>query len=237
MTSLQKTIQFELKKNASLENKKKYEWYFKHVIQFYGLKSPEIQKIFREFWKEISPLSLEKQIELAFSLFSSEFAEDKQFAILILQKQAKKLPISIITDLEPLIDKYVYDWATCDTFSSKVIRHLIARDKSVEKRVISWKDAACLWRQRAATISFLSVARHGKHNREILQICRTTITNPERFVQLGTGWVLRELSLADLDLVVKFIKKNYHHFSREGLRYAIEKMDEPLRKEILQYKN
>jgi hypothetical protein len=46
---------------------------------------------------------------------------------------------------------------------------------------------------------------------------------------------LRELSLHDLKLVVDFIKKNYRHFSREGLRYAIEKMDNKLKKQLMDY--
>lgn len=55
----------------------------------------------------------------------------------------------------------------------------------------------------------------------------------ERFVQLGVGWVLRELSLADLKLVTKFIEKNKRHFSREGLRYATEKMSKRDKESIL----
>jgi hypothetical protein len=47
--------------------------------------------------------------------------------------------------------------------------------------------------------------------------------------------VLRELYLADPDNVVEFIKDNYDHFSREGLRYAIEKMPDDLKTELLYY--
>ena len=46
---------------------------------------------------------------------------------------------------------------------------------------------------------------------------------------------MRELSVADEDVVIDFIRENYRQFSREGLRYAIEKMDEGLRKELLSY--
>jgi len=61
------------------------------------------------------------------------------------------------------------------------------------------------------------------------------IKNNERFVQLGAGWVLREMSLSDLDRVVAFIKDNYDKFSREGLRYAVEKMPQLLKKELMDY--
>jgi len=62
------------------------------------------------------------------------------------------------------------------------------------------------------------------------------VRDSQRFVQLGVGWVLRELSLADHDLVVNFIKSNYAYFSREGLRYAIEKMSGAQRTKLLSHK-
>ena len=46
----------------------------------------------------------------------------------------------------------------------------------------------------------------------------------ERFAQTGTGWVLRELGLAEPARVVAFIEANLATFSSEGLRYATEKM-------------
>ena len=57
--------------------------------------------------------------------------------------------------------------------------------------------------------------------------------NDERFVQLGLGWVLRELYLADRDLVLSFLAAHYGELSREGLRYAIEKMPAELQMRLL----
>jgi len=82
----------------------------------------------------------------------------------------------------------------------------------------------------------VKLARFGNHTDQIIKISSTCVKSTERFVQLGNGWVLRELSLADLDLVVKFIKENYENFSREGLRYAIEKMETKLRTKLMKFK-
>jgi len=81
----------------------------------------------------------------------------------------------------------------------------------------------------------VKLARLGNHTDPIIRICSTCVKSSERFVQLGNGWVLRELSRADLNLVVNFIKENYKKFSREGLRYAIEKMDNKLRTKLMKY--
>lgn len=234
--NIKSKIHQEISKIAKKENKQNYERYFKNVIKFYGLKTPDLKEIFKKIWPDIKKYDLNNQISLAFELFQSDYSEDKSLAIKILDKNSKYLPLTIISDLERIIDKHVYDWATCDMLSGRVLRYLIVRDKNVVKQIINWKKAKNNWRNRAAAVSFVNLARHGDYNKEIIEICQTNIKNPERFVQLGTGWVLRELSLADLDLVVSFIKKNYRYFSREGLRYAIEKMNSKLKKELLEFK-
>lgn len=52
---------------------------------------------------------------------------------------------------------------------------------------------------------------------------------------MGVGWLLRELSLADLKLTKTFIKENYNYFIREGLRYATEKMKQSDKTSIMNY--
>jgi len=143
-------------------------------------------------------------------------------------------------------------WATCDTISSKVFSEMVKiEEKNSAKKgktksengiplstvpiLISWKDSANYWQQRASCVSFVKLAKTGKYTNSIMEICKTCVKSPERFVQLGNGWVLREVSVIDLGLVVGFIQENYNSFSREGLRYAIEKMNEDLRQKLLKY--
>ncbi|MDD2716900.1 MAG: DNA alkylation repair protein [Candidatus Wallbacteria bacterium] len=226
-----------LKSQADPKVAANYEQYFKKVIRFHGLKTPEIRNLFSEYYsKSIKTMPFDEQIELAYRLFESKYAEEKSFGIGILKKNLKKLDHSHIKDFEPIIDKHIYDWGTSDSLSGKIISRMIEAHPEYGKLLIPWKDAKCLWRQRSACVSFVNVARFGKHNDTIIKIGSACVKNPERFVQLGLGWMLRELSLADLDLTIKFIKANYRHFSREGLRYAIEKMEPDLRQEMLAFK-
>jgi 3-methyladenine DNA glycosylase AlkD len=193
------------------------------------------------------------QISFAIHLMKSKFAEEKFLAIDIFQLQVKKISLKknneklnesiiIIINTNELINQidkelfqgeHIYDWGTCDSFSSKVIAELIKKDKSITFIIKQWKDSSNCWQQRSSCVSFVKLARFGEFNETIIEIVSKTINNNYRFVQLGTGWVLRELSLNDLDLVKKFIRNHYMKFSREGLRYAIEKMDSKLRKELL----
>jgi 3-methyladenine DNA glycosylase AlkD len=76
-------------------------------------------------------------------------------------------------------------------------------------------------------VAFVNEAPHGRYDREILAICRALLRNRDGFVQLGMGWVLRELFLADGSLVLEFLRRHYPLINREALRHAIEKMPEP----------
>ena len=96
---------------------------------------------------------------------------------------------------------------------------------------MDWRDANNLWQRRAAGVAFISLAKHGDDNfpgfvEMMLETCAVTIYSAERFAQTGTGWVLRELSVADCDSVARFIEQHAALFSAEGMRYATEKMPE-----------
>nr|CAG4711071.1 unnamed protein product [Naegleria fowleri] len=227
--------------------------YFKHA--------PILDKCWKESLRE--PLqtkfpNVSDQLKVAYELMKSKYFEEKNVGIKILAGNVSKIipkrkkkkndgeknsdddelnGLKVITDLDEQVfqDEHVYDWGTCDSLSSQVICELIKRDSSLGQVVQQWKDSSNLWKQRSACVSFVKIAKHEEFNDIILDICKTTVQNKERFVQLGTGWVLRELSLADLDAVTNFIKQNYSHFSREGLRYAIEKMDSKLSAKLLAY--
>lgn len=57
-----------------------------------------------------------------------------------------------------------------------------------------------------------------------MKTCAATVQHEERFAQTGTGWVLRELSHAEAERVIKFVEKHARYFSTEGLSYAIAKL-------------
>lgn len=64
-------------------------------------------------------------------------------------------------------------------------------------------------------------------------LCKECLKYDERFNQLGMGWLLREMYLADPKGVDAFIRQHYSSFTREALRYAIEKMPEEERTALL----
>ena len=173
------------------------------------------------------------------SLLEGSHGETKLLGVYLLGVPANLKTIReeprVIEILGGLIERHVQDWATCDGLSSQVVRKLIATNPDYAPKVQLWCTSSNSWKQRASCVSFVCLARHGEYDKVILDIAENAIQNNERFPQLGVGWVLRELSLADESAVVTFIKDHYNEFTREGLRYAVEKMDKSLQKELLNY--
>jgi len=197
-----------------------------------------LKNIFNSIYKsDLANLSLDHKLDVSKTLLSSVYAEEKKFAIMLLRKDVKLLERTHLPLFAQWIDAYVYDWGTSDSLSS-LFGDMMKRSPEADeiaKDIAEWKNASSLWRQRSSCVSFVTIAKHGNYNDLIENICASCIKNSERFVQLGVGWVLREVSLSDKQRVVKFIKNNYLSFSREGLRYAIEKMDSLSRSKLLNY--
>lgn len=231
-----KQIKQQLKKHQDATNAAGMAKYFKGVLKFHGIKMPELKQIFSDIYKQyISQEDISQQIKLAYKLIESNYGEEKKFGVMLLQKNLKYLNAQHISEIADVIENHVYDWATCDGLSGSLIGKMIRRDPSLSKSTYAWRNSSNLWLQRSSCLVYLPTARLGNHNEQIIKTCKVCVQNSERFVQLGVGWILRELSLADLDLVVEFIKANYNYFSREGLRYAIEKMKPQLRQKLLNY--
>jgi 3-methyladenine DNA glycosylase AlkD len=235
MHPLATTIRKALVQLSDIPTKEGAERYFRGVIPFHGVKTPALNTLYRKLQPELKALSIAEALDLAEALLSAPFAEEKGMAIRLLNSRRKELDLAFLERFEPTFRTHVFDWGTADGLSGKVFRYLIERgEKKLINRIVLWRNDSSLWMQRMAAVSFVCLARHGAVTAEVLKVCSTTIKNPERFAQLGTGWVLRELWLAEPERVEAFIETHYHRFSREGLRYAIEKMPKIQQKLILE---
>jgi len=212
--------------------KASYQWYFKGAVRFLGIKTPGIRKVAREVEPMLKGRPISQLVDECFRLLRSTWAEEKHVGIALLGRNVSRLPRRFLQDFEPVFDRSVHDWGTCDHVASRILRPLLALP-TARKRVVRWRMARWPWRQRAAAVAFVNEACHGQYNREVLTVCRVLVKNRDRFVQLGMGWVLRELFLTDRKAVLQFLEQHYPLVNREALRYAVEKMPRPLQRRVL----
>lgn len=251
-SALAASIISALKSQANPTKAKGQQAYFKNVVQFYGLASGDVQEVAKRHFSAARDLvateGRQALYEVVKTLAPSEYHEQKQMMTwlmnMTLEKKPFKLGMEDLTFLgkEVFDARHAYDWATVDTLCGRVLHYVLINegnnsDSPASIELQNWAKTSSdnLWKQRASCVAFVKLAKHGHHDDAIMEIASHCIQNKERFVQLGVGWMLREMFLSDGSRVVNFITSNYPSFSREGLRYAIEKMDEPLKNQLLRY--
>ena len=128
----------------------------------------------------------------------------------------------------------------CDWFCVKVLGPLAqGQGEDCAHAIVEWRHGENLWQPRASGVAFVSLASSGEANFDgftdmLLEICAAMVQHKERFAQTGTGWVLRELSLAEPERVADFVETCRDDLSGEALRSAIKKMPGQLKKRLTQ---
>ncbi|CAD8115851.1 unnamed protein product [Paramecium sonneborni] len=220
---MKQAIQKALIEIANPKKGKEISKYMKNVLPFRGLQQPEIAKVFNIFKDEIKEMEDDQKYEIADFLMRQEYGEDKKIALMIAEKMKFDFQRIKLTE-KWFIDGHIKEWATADTYCGRVLKRFVI-DKENAKLMLEWAKHENLWIRRSSCVGFVTLARKKVCDMDLLyKICQENIIHQERFNQLGTGWLLREMSLVDLKGVIEFIEKNIKYFSSEGLRYAYEKM-------------
>lgn len=209
--------------------------YLKGAVECRGVRMPATREAVKAERAALAALTHAGRMDAARALLRSRYAEDKAAGVQIMRAWHKDITRAELAAIGPLIDENVTEWATADALAS-CVGGVVWRDETDACAAVvrAWKDAPCLWRQRVACVSFVTLARRSTRFHGVIEeICESCVDSDERFVQLGVGWVLREVGVLDLPRAVAFVRRRYHSMSREGLRYAIEKMRPPLRKAIM----
>ncbi len=228
-------IQKEIQELAKPSNKTAIEKYMKNVQTYRGVKTPELKGIvFKSAWDEhMKDMTPEDKKEIAHILLSQAHGEDKYIGMMLFDRMKKHVTHDDVKRIEKLFkDGTLVGWANTDTVCGYIFKHWVTGNVDNMKYVCGWKNSDCLWLQRASCVTFVTLAKHGDKApnftgfmKMLDETCERTIQNQERFAQLGTGWLLRNIGTADKKQLFDFLERNMTHFSREGLSYAIEKLN------------
>lgn len=93
-----------------------------------------------------------------------------------------------------------------------------------------------LWEQRIAIVSTLDLIRNDIFT-PTLTLCDLLITHPHDLIHKAIGWMLREVGKKDQTTLTDYLDRNYSLLPRTSLRYAIERLPEPVRQYWLKRKS
>lgn len=129
---------------------------------------------------------------------------------------------------ESWLQKYVHDWAVCDTFCATVLKAYFVQFPDEIQKMSVWLTAQNPYMRRAAAVALIYFEPNG-HLQLRLQRAKDLMYDEDLLVQKGYGWLLKKTSQKFPQEVYNFVIKHKKVMPRLALRYAIEKLPKQLR--------
>ncbi|TFG96258.1 DNA alkylation repair protein [Candidatus Thorarchaeota archaeon] len=221
-----KHIHTDLITQSDPYRKEKIAGYLKtSSLKFIGVELPDIHKIVT---RNIKGVNLDDMPELMDELWKIETFETRLAAIDIMKEYGKKGPIDIAMSMA---DRWIDDadtWAITDPLCSPTIGSMIIRDSKVESILDSWKSSENFWRRRCSVLPYLYLTLKTQYKLEyakkILEVVTPHISDSEFFVGKAVGWVLRELSKREPELVRNYFEKYNDKMTKLVIRAGMKKL-------------
>ena len=195
---------------------------------FWGIKVPETRQVAKAY--RSMPL-----VELGI-IMKNPVHEVRLCGLMVLIEQfnkAKEADKKRIIDFYLSHTQYINNWDLVDLSCYKILgNYLLDKPRDVLYRMAKSKN---MWEQRIAIVSTLAFIRNYEFD-DTLAISEVLLDHRHDLIHKAVGWMLRELAKKDEFAMLQFIEKHYNRLSRTTLRYAIERLPEEQRKNILQGK-
>jgi 3-methyladenine DNA glycosylase AlkD len=215
-------IRNDLINSADPATQKTFQRFFKEEVRYYGVKVPAVGKIAKKYWKEIKVRDKKEIFSLCEELYKSGYCEEafvvSSWAHLLADRYEKE-------DFQVFrhwIDAYISNWADCDSFCNHTMGDFIEKFPEYIDELKRWTKSDNRWMRRAAAVSLIVPAKHGKFLKEAIEIADLLLTDDDDLVRKGYGWLLKEASRNHPKEVFDFVMQNKKKMPRTALRYAIE---------------
>ena len=226
----------DLKKHIDLPYKKGSEIVFKGPDQTrrcLGVRVPNIRKIGKTYYKQISHLSKKEVFEICEQLLEKKYMETHIIAFAWAFAKKSEYELSDFARFERWIKNYVHNWATCDDFCTHAMGSLIHMYPELIEKTKKWRSSKNRWLRRAAAVSLIYPIKKQNILNDIFSCADELLMDEDDLVQKGYGWMLKVASSQYYNEVFKYVLKHKKNMPRTALRYAIEKYPKEMRKHAM----
>lgn len=196
---------------------------------FLGVTVPDQRKVAKDFAPKIT-------LEELSQLINSPYHEERLTAIFILVskfEKAKKEPIiqQKIVDfyLEHL--QFVNNWDLVDSSCYKILGRFSFENNN-DNLLRDLSISTDMWHKRIAVVGTMFYIKKGQFELT-KEFVERNLLHPHDLMHKANGWLLREMGNKNESELLSFLNLHYQKMPRTCLRYAIEKLDEPLRQDYL----
>lgn len=233
MDPLISRIRTELEQNADPELQQSSQRFFKEGIRCYGMKTKTVTAIAKKYGKEVKARPKQEIYALCEELFRSGYIEESGIAANWTYALSGRYDRDDLVLFRRWIEAYVTNWAACDTFCNHTLGDFMDQYPECIAALKEWTQSENRWMRRAAAVSLIVPAKHGRFLEEAIGIADLLLTDPDDMVQKGYGWLLKEASRQHTEEIFAFVMKNKQQMPRTALRYAIELMPKELKAEAM----
>jgi 3-methyladenine DNA glycosylase AlkD len=212
-------IRTKLKELGNSEIAEHSKRYLKSPYDFYGIKTPQLRKIAKQF----KGLDIYEAYNLFDELWNSKNHEEMSLAIFILQAQKKKFSLETWNFLYKRLDK-AKTWDHVDGISGWIFGEILASNIALNSEIKKMAESANPWIRRTSIVSMLPLIRKNKLELTFL-LSEKLVYDNDIYVQKGAGWMLREAGKKNRIAVRDFILRHLD-MKATAFSYATEKMKE-----------
>ena len=211
--------------------------YFKkwEELDFYGLKTPKLRQIERELYQSVrKEWNCVDALALCELLMPDRYLESKGLALMVLMRYRRRFEPDLLQCAKRWLERGLCDnWATTDHLATRVLSSLIDQFEPLAATVESWNRSPNLWVRRASAVSFVNLARKGRHLDRAFRIATVLEPDANDLIHKASGWLLRECGKADAKRLEQHLLERGPAIPRTTIRYAIERFSDAKRRRIL----
>jgi len=208
--------------------------FFKEEIHCYGVKTATVGKIAKKYWADVKKRDKQNIFDLCEELYSSGFMEEAFVVSNWMAAMSADLTPTDLPVIKYWISTHISNWAMCDGLCNHAVGDLVDAYPECISELISWTASENRWMRRAAAVSLIIPAKHGRFLDEIIKISDLLLTDKDDMVRKGYGWLLKEASRKHQQVIFEYVMDHKQTMPRTSLRYAIELMPSDLRKKAME---
>ncbi|MGC2323766.1 MAG: DNA alkylation repair protein [Terriglobales bacterium] len=226
-------IRDDLRRGGSPEHAKGVQWFFKEEVRSRGWYTAALRRFARQTSREIERADgMETLLRVADKLFTGEVHEEKNCAVMLLEKSVGQFGDREFTMFESWLDR-VTSWADHDALVYYLIGPMIVAEPKRARHAMRWTKSRNRWRRRAAAVSLIHCARQRRLFPQIVRVSEALLADQDDMVQKGLGWLLREAAKADRKTTVPYLLRIRDRAPRLVLRTACETLPPGVRLRLL----
>lgn len=198
--------------------------YFKEPVECYGLDTATGRALTRELLKRVKgSWSLEDAVAFCRAMVRDPHLEPRGIGYQVVAAFVGEAGPGLLREARRWLERSCGNWALVDTLGPSVVAPLVSAHSEALPEVVGWTASSNMWLRRGAAVTFVPLARRGRHLDAAYEVARRLLDDDEDLMHKAVGWLLREAGKTDRRRLERFLRAEGPRMPRTTVRYALER--------------